>query len=129
MLIFDPGWDSALNNNANPALAEGQLDEKIREAVKKLKQKTNEDDFLYLATVVGSADNLLKAHVTKGLHQETGNAILSEVHTTVEVPIWPPRTYHIWFFWCKIGKEVGWHPTKISYEFARRQYRHVEILG
>jgi len=128
MLVFETGWNSGANNNAANALAEAGLGDSIKAAIVKLKVKTIDDEFKHLTTSVESTSTMLKAKVVKGMHQETGNDILPEIHCTIEVPDWPPKRFHIWYLWAKMGKTTGWQSYKVSYESSYRVYKNVDIL-
>jgi len=128
MLVFEPGWNSGANNNAANALAETALGDSIKAAITKLKLRTNDTEFKHLVNSVESTSTMLKAKVVKGMHQETGNDILPEIHCTIEVPDWPAKRFHIWYLWAKMGKTTGWQSYKVSYESSYRVYQTVDIL-
>jgi hypothetical protein len=129
MLIFDEKWNEANNNNSPNKLSQDKLDTAIRAAITEMKTRTNDEEFLFLATAVESTSSMLKSYVMKGMHQETGNQILPETHCTVDVPDFPHRrNYHIWFLWAKKSKVTGWHAQKVSYEYAKKQYKDVAIF-
>jgi hypothetical protein len=127
MLVFSPGWNEGTNNNAARAMNETDLGAAIQSAITRLKLRTTDDEMLYLGKCVESNSPMLKAKVVKGMHQDTGNQILPEVHCTVESTDFPPKRFHIWFLWIKRGSE-GWQSSKVSYETAPKVYKSVDIL-
>jgi hypothetical protein len=124
MLVFEKGWDQGENNNAPKALAEDELRKKILEALGKLPKVTKDKELLYLYGHATSDSPLAKAKVIKGMHQDTGNAILAETHCTVQIPDYPfPKTYHIWFIYLK----TGWWASQVSHQTGPQAFTHASL--
>lgn len=129
MLVFEPGWDSGVNNNTPNGLGKDDLEKTLILAIDRLNNRTTDKEFKYLVSHAQSDSPMAKAKVVKGMHQDTGNLIIPETHCTIEIADWPnPKRFHVWFLWIGKGGKAGWKASKVSYEISSKNYKDVDIL-
>lgn len=111
-LVFADGWEK--DNTSVPKMTQAEIEEKTLAALEAL--ATTDKEFTYLKNITASTSTMAKTKVTKGLHQEEGNAIIPDSHITLEIADYPyPKRFHLYFWYIKKDKKTAWRPYKLTH--------------
>ena len=110
-----PGWDDPSNHQV-VGMNEAALIDLVADTLASCAKTCKEKSILQMCNAAG-AKAMWSVKISKGLHQEDGNMIMTEKHVTIDEPDFPyPKRYHLYFM--HFGEKRGpgrWLATRITH--------------